>query len=249
MDITFEDFFNYFGCDLVITGTNVSQHVPRYFSVHTTPSFPVIDAVCLSMNLPLIFKPIYVDLAVHKYRGNKDSEYNLKYKGLWVDGGMLNNYPVHAFNRFENFSYNGATGGFNFLTDVNHIGWGVAANDVASDLDINDKVIGFRLVDFSETKKVDENEIFNKTDYFNVFPYMLDLLGTFMYSGSQGQIRNDKEQKRTIYINSEGLSVVDFSPLRQGFAFGKGNKRSVNKEIVKEGRIEEAYNETSKRIF
>jgi hypothetical protein len=70
---------------------------------------------------------------------------------------------------------------------------------------------------------------------------MLDLLGTFMYSGSQGQIRNDKEQKRTLYINSEGLSIVDFSPLRQEFYIRSKTNHNTNKDNNKELRIYEAY--------
>jgi len=240
LDITFEDFFNYFGCDLVITGTNVSQHMPKYFSVYATPSFPVIDAVCLSMNLPVIFKPIFVDYAVHKYKGDKNSDYNSAYKGLWVDGGMLNNYPIHAFDRMENFSHNGVSGGFNFLTSVNHINYEVAANTVASESDFNEKVLGFRLVDFTENKEVKTNEIFSQTEYYNILPYMGDLLKTFMYSGGQGQIRNSKQQSRTIYVNAQDLDVVDFSPLRQNFFIhNRDTNADINNPI--EHRIVEAY--------
>jgi NTE family protein len=85
------------GVDLIITGTNITQHGTRYFSVYHTPDFPVIEAVQISMSLPGVFKPVFVKTDVRK--GDEDQKD--KYAGLYIDGGMLNNYPIHAFDFIE----------------------------------------------------------------------------------------------------------------------------------------------------
>ncbi|MBK9536705.1 MAG: patatin-like phospholipase family protein [Flavobacteriales bacterium] len=93
-DMSFKEFYNITGVDLVLTGVNISRHEPRYFSVWHTPDFPVVEAVALSMSIPFAFKPVYIEGGVRK----GDQAQNLAYQGLYVDGGMLNNYPVRAFD-------------------------------------------------------------------------------------------------------------------------------------------------------
>src|SRR5690554_5884766 len=58
---------------------------------------PLRGAVQTSMTLPIAFKPVYVDTDVRA----GDTAQKLKYQGLFIDGGMLNNYPLHAFAHIE----------------------------------------------------------------------------------------------------------------------------------------------------
>ena len=81
-NITFYDFYKFTGVDLIISGTNISQQRPLFFSAYHTPDFPVTEAVAISMNIPIVFKPIYVDYDVDR---NRDREYNLFYKGLCLE--------------------------------------------------------------------------------------------------------------------------------------------------------------------
>lgn len=62
--VTFKQFFEMTGTDLVVTGTNLRTSEPKYFSVYHTPDFPVIDAVGISMSIPFIFKPVVVNYPV-----------------------------------------------------------------------------------------------------------------------------------------------------------------------------------------
>ena len=71
---------------LVVTGTNLTHRRPAYFSSKHTEDFPVADAVAISMSFP-IFKPVWV------FNNPKD------FGGFWADGGVLNNLPIHAFDR------------------------------------------------------------------------------------------------------------------------------------------------------
>lgn len=90
-DINFELFYKFTGVDLVITGANVTTHRPAVFSRRHTPKFPVAEAVGISMNLPLLFKPVLIESEVPVGELNRDAK---AYQGLWVDGGLLNNFPL-----------------------------------------------------------------------------------------------------------------------------------------------------------
>lgn len=85
--ISFETFYEHTKCNLLFTGVNVSKNRPQYFSKDHTPDFPVAEAAAISMNIPIVFKPVYVEAE------------NLE--GFWVDGGTVFNLPLHAFDYIE----------------------------------------------------------------------------------------------------------------------------------------------------
>lgn len=99
-EITFRQHHEIFGTRLVVTGTNLETQKSHLFSADTTPNFRVVDAVRISMSLPLIFKPLIIrdasDLEAVVNPG--DSLTNHPLKGVWVDGGLFNNIPVGAFD-------------------------------------------------------------------------------------------------------------------------------------------------------
>jgi predicted acylesterase/phospholipase RssA len=80
---TFRDHWKHCRIRLGVTGTNLESGKSQLFSVDETPDFPVADAIRISMSLPGIYKP---------YAIRKGS-----YKGVWVDGGLLNNVPFYQF--------------------------------------------------------------------------------------------------------------------------------------------------------
>lgn len=69
--------------DLYIIGTNLSTHFSEVFSNEKTPDMPVADAVRISMSIPLFFA---------SKRGGRRRD-------VYVDGGVLANYPVKLFDR------------------------------------------------------------------------------------------------------------------------------------------------------
>lgn len=85
---TFEEHYNYFHKELVITGSNLTTGKTVFFSAKETPKFPVADAVRISMSLPFIFKPYVI----------QEKKYGYPPCGLYVDGGVFNNSPLHAFD-------------------------------------------------------------------------------------------------------------------------------------------------------
>ena len=78
--ITFEKLFKKTGKKIIITGVCLNDTSLHYFSYDNTPNMEVLKAVTISISIPLIFKPC---------------EYNNK---LWLDGGIMNNYPIDLFN-------------------------------------------------------------------------------------------------------------------------------------------------------
>ncbi|HAT9792178.1 TPA: patatin, partial [Legionella pneumophila subsp. pneumophila] len=68
------------GEKLFITGTNLSTQKHEVFSIDTTPSMALADAIIISANLPIAFERIC-------YQGN-----------VYSDGGISNNLPAHCFS-------------------------------------------------------------------------------------------------------------------------------------------------------
>lgn len=72
---------------LVITGTMVNKSRCVYYNHIDHPNMSVVEAVRISMSIPLFFVPIEKD-------GN-----------MLVDGGVMNNYPIWIFDKMGNITY------------------------------------------------------------------------------------------------------------------------------------------------
>jgi predicted acylesterase/phospholipase RssA len=75
-NFTFLNLAKTFGKNLVITGSNLTLNKLEYFCVDNTPEMEIVEAICISCSIPLIFTP----------RTYKDN--------LYVDGGIYNNFPM-----------------------------------------------------------------------------------------------------------------------------------------------------------
>lgn len=75
-----KQFYDLTGIRLVTVTLNVDTKTTEYMSYENEPNLSVIDAVMLSINIPLIFPQI-------KYKGN-----------TYVDGALGNPYPVDIFD-------------------------------------------------------------------------------------------------------------------------------------------------------
>ena len=83
-DYTFIDLYNDRKIELVITSTDVNREISVYFHHKATPHMTLRQAVRMSMSIPLIFTPVVHELA--------------KKQDIFVDGGLLDNYPLHVFD-------------------------------------------------------------------------------------------------------------------------------------------------------
>lgn len=252
-EVTFEDFFYLTGVDLVLTGTNLSTQEPKLFSVYHTPDFPVIEAVSISMNLPFIFRPVYINGAV-KFSG--DDAYNRPYRGLYADGGIITNLPFRVFYNLQSIILK--KGGRIVETGVPVCGFDYEDrfNQEYSDMRWT---LGFVLEDQSP-KEIDQDRIFTKELKFRLKDDGLNLYNAFFFRGSSGQFSRDEAATRKIQLNITGLSLTDFASAKLNDVRGNMAKFSeyrnyeakdeiINYEMkmsaLKVKRIEEARQTTN----
>ncbi|GFR85461.1 hypothetical protein ElyMa_004174600 [Elysia marginata] len=83
-DMTFYDLYRERNVELCIVVTNISQMNTEYCHPKTTPDMPIRQALRMSMSIPGVFTaPTYDN------HGQVD---------VFVDGGVLCNYPIHSFD-------------------------------------------------------------------------------------------------------------------------------------------------------
>ena len=78
--ITFLQLYEITKINLIITGTCLNDVSIKYFSYSTTPDMQILKALRISISIPFIFRP-------YQFDGK-----------LWVDGGVINNFPIDLFN-------------------------------------------------------------------------------------------------------------------------------------------------------
>ena len=93
-DITFEELHGKGFRDLYVTGTCLNQQKQVTFSYETYPNMKVRDAVRISAGIPLYFEAIFIDSAGQVF------DHPIQKQGLnvMVDGGLLENFPIHIFS-------------------------------------------------------------------------------------------------------------------------------------------------------
>jgi len=80
--------------DIFCVGTNVSKQKLQIFSWQHTPNMQIKTAIHISMCIPVYFKPVAVDSNWNAVSIKKPT---VPYD-LYVDGGMLCNYPINMFD-------------------------------------------------------------------------------------------------------------------------------------------------------
>ncbi|WP_084737160.1 patatin-like phospholipase family protein [Cystobacter ferrugineus] len=91
-DVTFAQLLERTGRELCVPITNVSRMCIEYCHPKTTPNMPVRVAVTVSMSLPVLMRPYRVFRTLGTGSGAWNEE------DLYTDGGVLNNYPLRAFD-------------------------------------------------------------------------------------------------------------------------------------------------------
>jgi len=89
---TFRDLFQKTHKTLVIVGSNITTNRVVYFDHLTAPTMPVLTAIRISISYPYIFEPVL-------WNG-----------GLYVDGGLLDPFPIKYFKSTNNNNNNDVLG-------------------------------------------------------------------------------------------------------------------------------------------
>lgn len=156
---------------LVIVGTNMNTGSSRYFY----PDSPCIvdgnisirKAVRISMSIPLIFEPVMHDNNIH------------------VDGGVLDNFPLHVFD-------------------------GPYPGEMNARLDlckINKQVLGLRII---TSESIDNYDKLKNIKINNLLEYGLSFISTFMAENNR-RILTPTNMLRTISIITPIYSIYDFN--------------------------------------
>jgi len=241
---------------IFLTGSNLTTGKIEIFSHLHTPNMIISDAVRISMSIPIIFQPhqfyikskeIINDQGVEnvnyrrivdpakKYKlceeveviNNKMTKKVVKKDVLYVDGGLLNNYPINMFDSKR----------INEISESNYI---------------NSHTIGFRLVS-KELKNEYESNYFKilneRKDVTNennskFLDLVKSLVGLYYTSEERFHSEKIKDQERTIYIDSKDVDGFDF------------NLKETDKQILKDSGKEaikhylnRLHNKKSNKIY
>ena len=179
--------------DMYFMGTNLSTHFAEIFSFERTPRICLADAVRISMSIPLFF-------ASHRSpRGD-----------IYVDGGVLDNYPIKLFDRQRYLDPDSlTTHGVETEYYVKHNRKLKRKKLDISPYLFNKETLGFRLDTAREIAVFrDQAEpVHKKIDDFG--SYTLNLIRTVLDAQSNQHLHSDDWQ-RTIYIDTVGVKTTEF---------------------------------------
>jgi NTE family protein len=94
-NITFEELHQKGFKDLYLTGTSLNRQKALVFSYETYPKMKIKDAVRISSSIPLYFEPIFIDSSGKTF----DRPRQKQGFDMMVDGGILENFPIHIFDK------------------------------------------------------------------------------------------------------------------------------------------------------
>lgn len=190
----------YFAMDPFVVGTNLNTGYPVVFSYLNTPDMLIVDAVRISMSIPIFFEPIEMPVPVNG--GKKNC--------LFVDGGVLWNYPIEIFDQKQ------------FITGYKP--------DPYANLNANPNTLGLKL-DSDENIEILQNPQVLKHDGglpspTNGMQYAGYILNDLMNSQNFSMLLFSRNENRTINVSGCGISATNFklTPEQEQQLFNSGVK-------------------------
>ena len=190
-DATFRQLHAKTGKQLFLVGANLSTGFAEVFSYERTPDDRVVDAVRISMSLPLFFA------SVRNAR-----------RDVYVDGGLMNNYPVKLFDRERYVESQAAARRTNYY-DRENKRFLTGANKDRSPYVYNKETLGFRLDSAREIGVFRYGDVPQHTRIDDFFDYAKALFGSLM-SVQEGMHLHSDDWQRTVYIDTLGVGTIDF---------------------------------------
>ena len=187
---TFNDLRNRNLLDLFLVGTNLSTGFSEVFSIEHTPRMRVVDAVRISMSIPLFFA------AVRTMR-----------EDVYVDGGVFNNYPIKLFDR-EKYLNKSALAKHartpNYYEAVNE-----TRPKTSSKYIYNKETLGFRLDSGREIAAFRDGAEPQHEKIDDFFDYAGALVKSILNAQNNQHLHSD-DWHRTVYIDTIGVGTTDF---------------------------------------
>ena len=174
---------------LYFMGTNLSTSYTEIFSAEHTPRVCVADAVRISMSIPLFFA------AKRSIRGD-----------VYVDGGLLDNYPIKLFDR-KKYLDSGNFTETDYYKRINSQ-FEEAERPISSYV-FNKETLGFRLDTKAEISVFRDHAEPQHQNVDNFFDYTWALIHSIIEAQQSSHLHND-DWARTVYIDTLGIGTTDF---------------------------------------
>jgi len=191
---TFRDLKKGGGPDLYVIGTNLSTGFSETFSIERTPDMPLVEAVRISMSIPLFFAAVRL--------GARDDVY--------VDGGVLRNYPVKLFDRLMYIDMANESKAARFAGYYNrenaHF---LLEKPDRSPYVYNRQSLGLRLDTADQIGMFRYDEPLQGKQIRTFTQYAKALIAAFMNVQENQHLHSDDWQ-RTLYINTLDVNTTDF---------------------------------------
>jgi len=189
-DATFNDLQEANCLDLSLVGTNLSTGFSEVFSLEHTPRMRVADALRITISIPFFFTAV---------RGLR--------RDLYVDGGLLRNYPVRLFDRRKYIAddcmaRHSFSPGY-YETDNS------ARPASSSPFVFNKETLGFRLDTRDKISVFRDGAEPQRRDIQDMFDFVSAVVSTALDVQQTVHLESDDWQ-RTIYIDSLGVGTFDF---------------------------------------
>lgn len=174
--------------DLYVVGFNLNTKVAKTFSVETTPSVIIADAIRISMSIPFLFQP---HCPYYKIDGVRKRDVSGHY---WIDGGIVENYPIHLFD------------------------WGqyVPTLGLAADIPcFNEETLGFYFTDARKKDFLNErggsNDEHLPADPISGIQDYSKAIQSVLYGREYNEHVRRHDNRRTIYIDPADVGLLDFN--------------------------------------
>jgi NTE family protein len=191
---TFKDLKDAGRPDLYVTGTNLSTGYVEFFSAERHETMALADALRISMSIPLFFAAV-------KYGKRKD---------IYVDGGVIINYPVKLFDREKYIDMENESEAARQAEYYNRENAEFLLNQPdRSPYVYNRQTLGLRLDSSEEIGLFRYNEPVSGKKIDNFFDYAKALISAAMKVQENQHLHSDDWQ-RTLYINTLDVGTTDF---------------------------------------
>ena len=190
---TFQDLETAKKPGLYVYGTNLGTHFGEVFSFERTPTTRIADAVRISMSIPLFFA------AVRKARDD-----------VYVDGGVLNNYPIKLFDREK---YIDPASRAEMAVHRPHYDEEnkqfLIEHPISSPYVYNKETLGLRLDSKQEIAAFRYGAELQHQKIAGFADYAKALVSTILESQGNIHLHSD-DWHRTIYVDTLGVKTTDF---------------------------------------
>jgi len=178
------------GKQLYVYASNISTNFGEVFSPEHTPRMRVVDAVRRSMSIPLFFSAVRDDR-----------------EDVFVDGGVINNYPVKLFDREKYLDDQSLMRIPSYYESENKKIADKLPN--SSPYIYNKESLGFRLDSEKEIGVFRDGQEPPSNEIASFLDYTMQLIKTVLAVQDSQHLHND-DWHRTVYIDSLGVGTTEF---------------------------------------